>query len=325
VIHLHNGDSTVLTARRAGIPGRHVAFRETLVTGPVRAALDEVQWIEDRARFLAEQYGENLLRTRTDLLEQERMLDDALHEDETVLWFEYDLFCLINFLYLLNREAKARRLTIVWSPEPLGAMDEAELVHQFQSRAAPLPSMMRSAAAAWEAYTADDPTALNRWLAEPSDDFPFLRDGLRLHASRFPSMRDGLGEVERRAMTGIAAGAADFGSLFARFDDAPPRFGFGDTEFRRHLRLLATCAIPMITMAEKEILALTPAGQNVLDGKIDFIDLNNAAFWLGGAFLTRPRHWRWDGVRSVICDFLRPVDHPDEPNLPPGENHRSQT
>ena len=29
--------------------------------------------------------------------------------------------------------------------------------------------------------------------------------------------------------------------------------------------------------------------------KADFIELNNAGFWLGGAYLTREKMWRWDG------------------------------
>ena len=295
-----------MTARRANIPGRHVPFRETLITGPVRAGLTEHEWIEERARFLSESYEQNLLRSRTDLLDQELMLDQARREDEVVLWFEHDLFCLIHFLYLLGRLGKARHLSIVWCPNPLGSMDEEELFKVFDSRAAAQPSVLRTAAAAWEAYTSEDATALNRFVADTTD-FAFLRDGFRLHASRFPSKGNGLGEVEKRAMQGIAAGATDFMSLFTRFDEAPPRFGFGDGEFLRHLRRLASCAVPMITISEvpgetppKALFALTPAGQSVLEGKADFIDLNNAGFWLGGAHLTRERMWRWDEQRQEI-------------------------
>lgn len=307
MIHFHNGDSTATTARRANIEGRHLPFRETLITGPVRSRLPQHDWIEARAQFLAENYDQNLLRVRTDLLDQEQTLDQARREDEVVLWFEHDLFCLINFLYLLSRLGKARHLTMIWCPRPLGAMDEAELINVFNSRAAVPPAMLRAAADAWATYSSDDPMALNRFLSRDSTDFSFLRDGFRLHASRFPSTRNGLGEVEKRAMEGIVAGATDFLSLFTRFDQSPPRFGFGDGEFLRHLRRLASCAVPMITITEvegenppKALFALTPAGQNVLDGKADFIDLNNAGFWLGGAHLTRERMWRWDEKRQAL-------------------------
>jgi len=162
--------------------------------------------------------------------------------------------------------------------------------------------MLRIAAEAWKAYTSPDPTALNRFVIQDWNDFPFLRDGMTLHAMRFPSTRDGLGEVERLAMMGIDAGASDFGSLFARFDNDPPRYGLGDGEFLRHLRRLASCAVPMITITEsgdttpppKALFGITPAGRKVLAGEADFIELNNADTWLGGAHLTNEQMWRWD-------------------------------
>src|SRR5438067_5613068 len=263
MLHIHNGDSVATTARRANLPGRHLPFRESLIAGPVAAALPAHDWIESRARFLAESYDENLLRVRNDLLNQEKTLDAARHEDEVILWFEHDLFCLIHFIYLLRRLTKSRHLTMIWSPSPLGAADESELLDFYNSRGAVPQPMLRAAAEAWGAYTSADAMVLNQFLGSSAGEFAFLNDGFRLHASRFPSVRNGLGEVEKRALEGIAAGAHDFVALFTRFDQSPPRFGFGDGEFLRHLRRMATCAVPMITITESEekpartLLALT--------------------------------------------------------------------
>ena len=87
----------------------------------------------------------------------------------------------------------------------------------------------------------------------------------------------------------------------ARFDANPPRYGFGDGEFLRHLRRLASCAVPMITINEsgettppKALFGITPAGRKVLAGEADFIGLNNADEWLGGVHLTGGTLWRWD-------------------------------
>ena len=311
MIHFHNGDVVTAAARRLGVPGRHLPFRETLISGPVRPNLGAQEWIEERARFLSEHYGENLLRVRNELLEQEQTLDRARDEEEVVLWFEHDLFCLVNLLYLLTRLSKCRRLSIIWSPRPLGTEEDEELYKQYHSRYPVAPAMMSAAAMAWRVYTSSDALDLNRMLDADFVDFPFLREAFLLHAARFPSTRNGLGEVEQRALAGIEAGATDFMSLFARFDQSPPRYGFGDGEFLRHLRRLASCAVPMITITEAEnetppkaLFALTPAGKNVLEAKVDFIELNNAGFWFGGAHLTREKLWRWDADRRQI------VSHP---------------
>lgn len=312
MIHFHNGDVAASLARRAGVPGRHVPFRESLVGGPVQPKLPLHEWVEERALFLAEHHGEKLLRVRNELLEQELNLDRAKDEEEVVLWFEHDLFCLVHLLYLLSRLSKSRRITLIWSPQPLGTQSEEDLFSLFQSRAAVLPAMSTAAALAWRAYTSDDPTSLNRFLNADVPDFPFLREGLFLHASRFPSMRNGLGEVERRAVESIDAGASDFVSLFMRFDAAPPRYGFGDGEFLRHLKHLASVAVPVITIIGEEkanppkaLFSITPAGRNVMEGTVDFIEINNANFWLGGAHLTRERMWRWDaGLRQIVSSQI---------------------
>src|SRR5437868_3243891 len=101
MLHIHNGEITAALARRANIPGRHLSFRDMLVAGPVPGQLAMHDFVEQRARFLSDNYDQHLLRIRNELLDQEATLDQARHEDEVVLWFEHDLFCLTNFLYLL--------------------------------------------------------------------------------------------------------------------------------------------------------------------------------------------------------------------------------
>ncbi|HEY2093618.1 MAG TPA: hypothetical protein VGJ81_17225 [Thermoanaerobaculia bacterium] len=295
--HIHNGDVVAEQARREGVPGEHISFREALATGPGTRDL------EMRAEYLAASHGDNLLRVRNGLIEMERTLDEAVSADEVVLWFEHDLFCLANLLSLLERFASCRRLALVWHPEPLS---QVELYPLYESRAAVTPRMLALARDAWAAYTSDDPRALNRFVRDENHDFPFLREGLALHASRFPSTRNGLGSVEQRILDLILNGSRDFMNLFYDFDAAPPRFGLGDTEIIRVLRVLAHLAVPLITMTgennpQKSLLTLTPAAENVMRGEVDFVAVNEPDYWLGGAHLTRDNVWRWDeGRREIV-------------------------
>lgn len=295
VIHIHNGDVVAALARRSDIPGEHLSFRETLVTGPVTPG---PEWIETRARAIADGHDQDLLRVRTSLLEQELALDEARSATEVVLWFEHDLFCLVHLVYLLQRLGNAR-LSLVWCSTPLGEQDERQLHLLFESRAAVTPAMTKIAAAVWRAYTSSDPTALNEWLTRDTPDFPFLRDGLTLHASRFPSLTNGLGSIEQRALGHIASGFSDFSTLFDRLNVEAPRVGFGDTEIFRHLRHLAWRAVPLITLTgepPKALCAITPAGENVLRGEVDDLKINDPDLWLGGAHVTREQPWRFDGL-----------------------------
>ena len=296
MIHIHNGDLVAQLASRSGIPGEHVSFREALVTGAVTPGDG---WIETRARALAARYNEDLLRTRTSLLEQDQLLDSAVSKGEVVLWFEHDLYCLVHLVHLLQRLGDAG-VSLVWCPVPLSENDERGLHLLFESRAAVTPSMVQVAREVWRAYTSPDPSALNAWLERDTPEFPFLREGLTLHASRFPSVRNGLGEIEQRALELLAAGSTDFATLFDTINARVPRFGFGDSEVWQILQTISWCAVPLLTLngtPPKAILTITPAGENVVRGDVDNLAVNDPDVWLGGAHLTKEHVWRYDGAR----------------------------
>lgn len=303
MIHIHNGDVVAVLARRSAIPGQHLSFRESLVTGPV---VPGEQWLELRANHLAAMSGEELLRVSNDLFEQEQALEAAADHDEIVLWFEHDLFCLIHCVYLLQRFS-TRNVSIVWSREPLSESTEEALLQSFELRRPVTPAMLEAAVEVWADYTSNDPTSLNRWLTRDVHDFPFLRDGLLLHARRFPSTRNGLGAIEQRALALIDAGVVDFAALFPRLDSDPPRYGFGDTQALDELRGLAQRAVPLITMSElgdtpppRATFTITAAGTAVATGASDDAIINDRDLWLGGAHLTKETMWRFDEAEQQI-------------------------
>jgi hypothetical protein len=307
MLHIHNGDVVAVRARRAQIPGTHLAFRESLIGGPILTPATRDEWIEARAHWLSETHGQNLLRVRNDLIAQDDALAAALKEDEIVLWFEHDLYCLVHLLYLFAHVSAHPKLTLIWSAKPLSEATEEELRELWESREPAKPSMLALAAEAWRAYAGADPLALNRFISNDWPDFPFLREGFALHASRFPSTYNGLGEIANRTLGEMAFSPIDFLTVFDRFNEAVPRFGFGDSDVMRELRQLARGDVALITIAEvegelpKAIFTLTPAGENVIAGEVDYTKLTNLDCRLGGAHLTRERMWRWDAkARQLI-------------------------
>jgi len=302
MINIHNGDVVATAAQRAAIPGEHFVFRETLATGPVAAGGN---FLEQRARFLSESHGTDLLRVSNSLFEQEQALTAAGGHDEIVLWFEHDLFCLINLIHLLQRLPR-KALSLIWSAQPLSTCDAAGLGTLFDSRAPVSNELIATASVAWNAYTSPDPLGLNALIESAHPEFPFLREGLTLHAARFPARTNGLGNVENRILTLIGSGYTEFLPLFDTFDEKAPRFGFGDAEVLRVLRQLAGRDNPLITLSEveghppKAVFGLTPAGENILHDEGDDVILNEPDSWLGGAHLTKQQVWRWDEAKQKI-------------------------
>jgi hypothetical protein len=205
VLHIHNGDVMAEHARAAEIPGEHLAFRESLITGSPAG---------DRAQELADAFGEDVGRIREELSRQERALDETGRE--VVLWFEHDVFCLIHFLYLLQR-VRAETVSYIWHPEPLAQLTYEELHRLFATRTPVTPRLRDVAREAWRDYTAGDVSA---WTGR--DDLPFLGEGLTLLGTIDESLRQLLREK-------------DFRTLFGKVDR---RFGLGDAEVLRRLRKL---------------------------------------------------------------------------------------
>lgn len=298
VVHIHNGDVVASFVRRIGIAGEHLVYRESLITGAVVPGED---WIETRARSIAEGMEQDLLRVRTGLLEQEQWLDALGEGEEVVLWFEYDLYCLVHLLHLLDRLRNAR-VSLVWSERPLGHCDEQELLAAWESRTAVTPAMRSLAQEAWGDYVSPDASILNRWIAEERPDFPFLREGMALHAARFPSFVSGLGAVEEFLLRTIASGHAAFGAIFEAFTTALPRYGFGDSEIARVLRSMAAGEVPLVTAGGETpaaLFTLTAAGMKVLSGELDNLDVNDPDLWLGGVHLKKGNLWRFDGTKLI--------------------------
>src|SRR6266446_8149797 len=102
MLHIVNGESTADTLRQSTIEGKKISFRDALICGPTPSEVSTDQWHRIRALHLSDYYGVDLESCEKDLLEQERILQSYPIHEEVVLWFEHDLFCQVNLLYLLN-------------------------------------------------------------------------------------------------------------------------------------------------------------------------------------------------------------------------------
>src|SRR5437016_13923647 len=117
MLHIQNGDSAAGTAKKTDIPGEHLAWREALVCGPAAGGLSEEEFRSVRARHLADAYGGGLEKCENDLRAQEETLSRFSDHEEVVLWFEHDLFCQIQLIYLLDwfsrHDSGSTRLSLI--------------------------------------------------------------------------------------------------------------------------------------------------------------------------------------------------------------------
>jgi hypothetical protein len=326
MLHIHNGDCSANIAKETSVPGEHFAFRESLITGPTPAGVSVDEWRTIRATHLSESYGADLQECDSGLLDQETKLSSARQHEEVVLWFEHDLFCQTNLLYLLNWFAKHdtgnARLSLICIGEfpgkenfrGLGELDSQQMASLFPDRQTVTSAQLNLGEAAWLAFCSPDPTEIEKFLEADTSHLPFLGPAFKAHLRRFPSTTNGLGRIESKALELIHGGAKAFLELFPGFGDAEPIYGLGDAQFWLALERMSRGKKPLLTIenGKNEGQGLTPdivrdarveitdVGDSVLRGEADFVELNGIDHWLGGVHLSQNNLWRWDESSATI-------------------------
>jgi hypothetical protein len=326
MLHIHNGDSSANALKESGLGGEHLPFREALMSGPAPKDLPQEEWLKARAQFLAADYELDEKECLGQLVKEAAALESFRDHEETVLWFEHDLFCQVNLIYLLDwfqkRERGKTRLSLICIGEfpgvedfrGLGQLTPAQLLALFGTRREVADDQLRLASKAWRAYCSPDPTAIEGLTGEDMSALLFLRGAFLRHLARLPSVRNGLGHVENRALQLIADGHTSFKSLFPRFGNTDSAYGVGDAQFWNDVKRMAQCEEPLIEIRGLDDLnrafkgnryhdasfELTEKGGDVIAGKDDYVEMNGIDRWLGGAHLTENNLWRWDEQRQKL-------------------------
>lgn len=326
MLHIHNGDCSANIAKESSLPGEHFAVRESLITGPTPAAVSLSEWNNIRAQHLSESYGVDFEDCAQGLLDQDKKLASFPEHEEVVLWFEHDLFCQTNLLYLLHWFAQQNmgdtRLSLICIGEfpgkenfrGLGELNAGEMASLFPNRQPVTSAQLKLGEFAWKAYCSPDPTEIKKVVTSDTSLLPFLGAAFQAHLRRFPSTKNGLGRIEEKALELINGGAKTFDALFPRFAAAEPIYGLGDAQFWLALKRLSVGKQPLVKIengddggggltpdiVRKAEFEVTNAGDAVLRGETDDVELNGIDCWLGGVHLVPNNLWRWDELSAVV-------------------------
>jgi hypothetical protein len=295
LLHVTNGDSAADTLRQTALGGDVLPWQDALHEGPV-PALPRGELLRTRAEFLADCGWGSPEAVLSSFERRDRQLLDA---PRVVLWFEHDLYDQLQLLDVLQLVGGAVPELIVIGTFPgkpsfrgLGELTAAELETLWHSRRPAEPAARAAAKAAWAALCEPEPLALAEWASRETPELPFLGAALRRLLEELPAVSNGLSGTERRALEAIAAGADTPAAAFVaaqRLEEAP---FLGDTWFFRALSALEWGDSRLVESEGR--LRLTPAGERVLRGGADRVELLGVDRWVGGTHVMSDTPWRWD-------------------------------
>lgn len=315
-LHIRCGSDLRAPLGDAGFAGAFLECADPLCQGPVTEAAD---WLQHRARFLADAYGAALGRTleqiTRDLEQAEAGLRNAeQHYPRVVLWFEHDSYDQLILARCLAQFAAAppRQLDLVSVGRfpgtarfiGLGQLPPETLRLLWADRRPVTAAQLRAGTAVWQALRAADPTALAALAATGIQALPALAAAARRHCQELPWQRDGLSLTERLVLQSVQDRPKTVGAVFRDLMQAREKLPWlGDVMLHAIIEAMKRADQPVFTASfagdardwPHETLTLADLGYAVLAGARDWLSLNPPERWLGGVRIVAGAPcWRWD-------------------------------
>lgn len=314
ILNITNGDCAVEVMQQAGIPGVFLPWRDVLHDGPVPGGLPLEELSGIRAAFIRRQGWGTVEKIRRVFVERDEMLRGFAAHEKVILWFEHDLYDQLQLLQILDWFCSHRpgdtRLTLICSDRHLGELTPAEMA-DLRDREEPVTEQhLQLACKAWRAFCASTPENWRALLDEDIRLFPFLKSAVLRLLEEYPGCADGLSRTARQALEIIRSGERRPGKIFRLNQKQEAQRFMGDLSFWAVLQELLDSSPPLLRLSTGEHLQpaavpnqelrITPEGEQVLDGRRNWLDMSTPDRWIGGVHLAPGSLWCWDTASAAL-------------------------
>jgi hypothetical protein len=237
--HILNGDA-LKSKFPEQILGEKIIARECLVDGSVEGfSLSELY--ETRWQFLNDNYGDcskEVYYTKT--VSEFEKVQNIPSNSEVNLWFEDDLFCQVNFWFIINLISQNYQDQAVFLIRPkinseysFGTMNGQELVTAFQNRIKIELLEIKTLSQLWCLYRKNDIEEMMKIARGLKDRFPFLEPVINAQKQRLPQNGKPGRPIQSLIDIMTELGSTEFGKVFGAFCKQESIYGFGDLQVRR--------------------------------------------------------------------------------------------
>lgn len=237
--HILNGDA--LAEKFPPLERQVIVMREAFMDGPVSETFDAAYWAE-RIAFVADTFDADAAEYWTQFGSQLVLLRQITDADEVYLWFEHDLFCIVNMMvaahYIwLHANPVLYRVYPSTDKEKwagFGYDDKTSLTALFEKRIQLNVADITFMKAWWKAYVHSDVEALQQLSRSTTNAMHFADEVTQAHVERLHN-----DENERQPGKMLREmnkdGSKSFGEFFAEFSKKAGVYGLGDTQVKRLL------------------------------------------------------------------------------------------
>ncbi|NRB60955.1 MAG: DUF1835 domain-containing protein [Winogradskyella sp.] len=248
ILHITNGSAVTNFLKDLDFKDDILTWQEMLCEGPTIAKIDSKEFFNIRREFLNDHYD---IEVDQNALEAElSKLDNIDKYSEINLWFEYDLFCHINLigvLNLLHQKEIDLPLYLICSGrvegeknlKGLAELSPSQLRKHYNDKVLLTREDKELAVALWRTYCGTDHNILKPYIVTNSS-FKYMTNCLKAHLKRFPHQKSGLSVLEDNILRIIRDN--DIKSrhhLLGYSLNYQGYYGFGDLQLKRMIDKLS--------------------------------------------------------------------------------------
>ena len=316
ILNITNGDVTVDLMRQAKIPGEFLPWQDVLHEGPVPGGLSLKELSTVRAWYVAKQGWASEREAFKNFQERDNAIFSFSDYDQVILWFENDLYDQLQLLqildWLIKHDWGKTKITIICEDGYLGLLSAKEFI-RLQKTAKPVTGdQVMLAAKGWNAFCAKTPDEIINMLGESTEALPFLHNAFIRLMEEYPSVKNGLSRTEQQALELIKSGVSNPIEIFNQSQAMEDHAFIGDTVFWTKLKQLMTCDPPLLETSEgllspekihRQEITITQAGDAVLAGKNNFLEMAHLDHWLGGVHLYIKSPYCFDEDSGILIQM----------------------
>lgn len=252
ILHILNGDSTLLSFERTGIDGDVLVWREVLSEGPLLENIESAAFWRERTEWITETFGESAESYQHNVVEPLALLSEPFTGIN--LWFEFDLHCQVNMLGVMMLLTQQTDLTernfYLICPDSfpgkpdfrgMGELTGSELEYLYDNIRVQLSDYdFELATEAWDIYITKDALQLESWLAVDRfwGSLHSLKQAFEAHLKRLQIDADGHNYIEQKLLAIYNSGIIERSSIYQEFWKTEPIYGMGDMELNTYLNKL---------------------------------------------------------------------------------------
>lgn len=314
ILNITNGDCAVEIMKKANISGVFLPWCDVLHEGPVPNNLSLEELSKVRAQFIIERNWGTPDKIIESFMQRDNELKSFRKYEKVILWFEHDLYDQLQIIQILDWFHKNHtddvELSIICTNRYLGRLSPEEMKGLVEYEEPITKAHLDLSCKAWSAFRSNTPEKWLGLLREDTSALPFLEGAIIRQLEEYPSCSNGLSRTAEQALKVISGGEKCPGRIFGGTQEMEERIFLGDSSFWVVLHELLESSTPLIDLSEgKELtlpsskdqeLTITSAGLEVLDGKINWLEVSRLDRWIGGVHLDSSNVWCWNSGASLI-------------------------